>query len=378
MPRVRLRPLLPPRAEVQSLVLLSRPGADGVRLAPRIGSRAGGRRSAGRLGRRSRRAPGPSLRLRCRRRGGVGAGGRPGPVDRAGRGPRRGCRHRGRPPTGRCGPRPCGHPGRRAGRRPRPHRRRGRASTSSRASASAATPSGGPAGRTGGPSPSWPPRVVAPPWPRGRRTADAVRLARDLTNTPSSTKSPQWLVQQARSVARREGLAIEVRDHRRLAAEGFGGLIAVGQGSTRPPRLVQLDYVPTGSSAARCPGAPARGPGRQGHHLRHRWALDQAGRGHDLDEDRHGRRRGGPRRDGCAALPGRARPRHRSAGPGREHAVGHGDAPQRRDHPLRRHDGRGPQHRRRGPAGAGRRPRLHGRSAAARRRGRPRDADRAR
>ena len=50
-------------------------------------------------------------------------------------------------------------------------------------------------------------------------------------------------------MARREGLAIEVRDHRRLEAEGFGGLIAVGRGSVRPPRLVQLGYVPAGTSA---------------------------------------------------------------------------------------------------------------------------------
>ena len=90
----------------------------------------------------------------------------------------------------------------------------------------------------------------------GETTADAVRLARDLTNTPSSTKSPQWLVAQARSVARREGLAIEVRDHRRLAAEGFGGLIAVGRGSVRPPRLVQLGYVPAAASVRAAKALP--------------------------------------------------------------------------------------------------------------------------
>ncbi len=103
-----------------------------------------------------------------------------------------------------------------------------------------------PTGPDGRPSRSWPRTLVARPSPRARRTAAAVRLARDLTNTPSSTKSPQWLVQQARSVARRAGLTIEVRDHRRLAAEGFGGLIAVGQGSTRPPRLVRARLRPDG------------------------------------------------------------------------------------------------------------------------------------
>ena len=85
---------------------------------------------------------------------------------------------------------------------------------------------------------------------RAETTAAAVRLARDLANTPSSTKSPQWMVVQARRVARESGLSLRVRDHRQLAAEGFGGLVAVGQGSTRPPRLVELEYVPDGVRAA--------------------------------------------------------------------------------------------------------------------------------
>ena len=41
----------------------------------------------------------------------------------------------------------------------------------------------------------------------------------------------------------------------------------------------------------------APGAGRQGHHLRHRWAEPQAGRGHVHDEVRHGRGGGGVRGD---------------------------------------------------------------------------------
>lgn len=77
--------------------------------------------------------------------------------------------------------------------------------------------------------------------------------SRDLAITPASVKSPGWMVDQARTVAERSGLAIEVWDADRLAAEGFGGLLAVGGGSATPPYLVRLDHRPPGS-----PGRQAR------------------------------------------------------------------------------------------------------------------------
>lgn len=75
-------------------------------------------------------------------------------------------------------------------------------------------------------------------------TAHAVALARDLVNTPSSTKSPQWLAEQAGRVAADSGLGIHVRDEHALRSEEFGGILAVGAGSDRPPRLIELTYEP--------------------------------------------------------------------------------------------------------------------------------------
>jgi leucyl aminopeptidase len=75
-------------------------------------------------------------------------------------------------------------------------------------------------------------------------TARAVHLARDLANTPSNEKDPAWLAAQAVRVAADTGLTVRVRDERELAAQGFGGIVAVGQGSARPPRLIELSYVP--------------------------------------------------------------------------------------------------------------------------------------
>ncbi|WP_407952012.1 leucyl aminopeptidase [Plantactinospora sonchi] len=79
-----------------------------------------------------------------------------------------------------------------------------------------------------------------------RVVAESTWFARDLTNMPSSVKSPAWFAEQVvTTAAGRPGLTVEVREPDRLAAEGFGGLLAVGGGSPRGPRLVELSWRPT-------------------------------------------------------------------------------------------------------------------------------------
>jgi leucyl aminopeptidase len=75
-------------------------------------------------------------------------------------------------------------------------------------------------------------------------TGRAVARARDLANTPSDVKDPAWLAARAVELGAAAGLSVRVRDERELAAEGFGGIVAVGSGSVRPPRLVELRYQP--------------------------------------------------------------------------------------------------------------------------------------
>ncbi|HVB43581.1 MAG TPA: leucyl aminopeptidase [Streptosporangiaceae bacterium] len=77
--------------------------------------------------------------------------------------------------------------------------------------------------------------------------AAAVGLARDLTNTPSVRKSPQWLADACADVAARAGLAVRLWTEGELADAGFGGILAVGSGSARPPRLIELRYDPPGA-----------------------------------------------------------------------------------------------------------------------------------
>lgn len=68
----------------------------------------------------------------------------------------------------------------------------------------------------------------------------AAVTARDLANAPSNTKSPEWLAEEVRRSCREVGLVVTVRDADYLEAAGFGGILAVGRGSRRPPRLVEV------------------------------------------------------------------------------------------------------------------------------------------
>ena len=169
--------------------------------------------------------------------------------------------------------------------------------------------------------------VVLSPVARSKEARAAVELAEAVatavaapatgsTRPPGDLTPPAFadaVVAAAKDVTGR--LSVEVMDEKALAAGGFGGIIGVGRASANPPRLVQLSYTPRGRD--RAPRA-----GRQGHHLRLRRPLDQAGRRDDDHEVRHGRRRRGHRRH----------PRDRRARP-----AGHGDLlrPDGREHGLR-------------------------------------------
>jgi leucyl aminopeptidase len=83
---------------------------------------------------------------------------------------------------------------------------------------------------------------------RAATIAAAGWRARFLATVPSNVKNPAWLAEQAVTVAEEAGLRARVWDERELAAEGFGGILAVGAGSATPPRLIRLDYAPPKAS----------------------------------------------------------------------------------------------------------------------------------
>lgn len=74
--------------------------------------------------------------------------------------------------------------------------------------------------------------------------AEAVAFARTLTNTPSNDLYPESYAKYLKEQATEAGLDVEVLDEKELKKQGFGGILSVGQGSARPPRLVRLSWKP--------------------------------------------------------------------------------------------------------------------------------------
>lgn len=75
-------------------------------------------------------------------------------------------------------------------------------------------------------------------------------LVRDLINMPPSHLTPDSFVKiMSQAVAgaggKKAGLTVSILDEKQLKAQGFGGIVAVGQGSANPPRLLHISYRPT-------------------------------------------------------------------------------------------------------------------------------------
>jgi len=79
---------------------------------------------------------------------------------------------------------------------------------------------------------------------RAETVATAMNLVRDLVNTPPNDLYPASFAERARVEAEAAGVAVEILDERSLRRGKFGGILAVGAGSVRPPRLVRLTYRP--------------------------------------------------------------------------------------------------------------------------------------
>jgi leucyl aminopeptidase len=77
---------------------------------------------------------------------------------------------------------------------------------------------------------------------RAANIATAVATARDLVNTPPSHLFPDEFAKRAKALGESVGLEIEVLDDKALAKAGYGGVVGVGKGSSRPPRLVRLTH----------------------------------------------------------------------------------------------------------------------------------------
>jgi leucyl aminopeptidase len=72
--------------------------------------------------------------------------------------------------------------------------------------------------------------------------AEAVATARDLINTPPNDLYPASFAARAAALGASAGVTVEVLDEKALRKAGFGGVLGVGTGSVRPPRVVRMSY----------------------------------------------------------------------------------------------------------------------------------------
>jgi leucyl aminopeptidase len=77
--------------------------------------------------------------------------------------------------------------------------------------------------------------------------ARAVVTAREWVNVPPNLLYPESFADEVRSLVKDARISCEVLDEKALERGGYGGILAVGAGSSRPPRLVRLSYAPRGA-----------------------------------------------------------------------------------------------------------------------------------
>lgn len=91
-------------------------------------------------------------------------------------------------------------------------------------------------------------KALKPAVETGTTVASGVCRARDWVNLPGNLLYPQVFADEARSLLKDEKVAVEILDDKALEKGGYGGIMAVGGGSERKPRLVRMSYAPRGAT----------------------------------------------------------------------------------------------------------------------------------
>jgi leucyl aminopeptidase len=84
---------------------------------------------------------------------------------------------------------------------------------------------------------------------RGQILAEAVNMARDLSNSPGNEVNPSYLAKQAHEIAAKTTLRCHVLDVDGIREHQMGCLLGVAQGSEQPPAFIILEHAPKGSQA---------------------------------------------------------------------------------------------------------------------------------
>jgi len=76
-----------------------------------------------------------------------------------------------------------------------------------------------------------------------RTVAGTVVWTRERANLPADTATPARIAEEALALGREVGLKVTIFDEAKLSEMGCGGLLAVGGGSSHPPRMVVLEHA---------------------------------------------------------------------------------------------------------------------------------------
>ena len=168
------------------------------------------------------------------------------------------------------------------------------------------------------------PKAAAKAFKRTAGLADAIIFARDLVSEPANILYPEEFARRVKKLTAL-GLEVEILGEKEMKKLGMGALLGVGQGSVRESQLAVIQWKGAKDPAAQPIAFVGKGV-----------CFDTGGisikprRRHGGDDHRHGRGRGGERRDVRARRPQGQGQRRRHPGPGREHARRKRPAPGRR------------------------------------------------
>ncbi|MBO3733614.1 leucyl aminopeptidase [Glycomyces niveus] len=78
--------------------------------------------------------------------------------------------------------------------------------------------------------------------------AESVALVKDWADAPANLLRPPTFAIEIEQAATAAGVDVEILNAEALSAGGYGGVLAVGGGSSAEPRLVRLSYRPEGAT----------------------------------------------------------------------------------------------------------------------------------
>jgi len=76
----------------------------------------------------------------------------------------------------------------------------------------------------------------------GKILAEAANLARDMVNEPANYMTPTIMAAEAKKIANKYDLAVEVFEREQIQKLGMGAFLGVAQGSAQPPKFIVLNY----------------------------------------------------------------------------------------------------------------------------------------